>query len=410
MGLLKHPSVKAWIESNISSLLWVNTQRVYGIADWASSFATRIIEYAGKIDYLTVLYHFCGNHAPAETVSTAAVTIQSMIMQILQVHHKKFMARKAFPFTMEHFEDAAGDIEELWGLFLACISEAELQCFWLILNNIDNLQKGPDWDFLVSALQRLTVEDSRLFKIFITARGTGKETISGLRKALTSMDAADPRVSIVTIPRAISRVTNALYAKSKRLSRQPDEKGPENITKADIDDLLASDSADEPWEDEKDAEPESHFVESPTSIKPMKVQYSDNDDGFDLSDSSLDFMKDDPLASSAESDWEKQSDGLDLDMDDIDLEDDSDDFLLSTAQKKKPLGKASSGFTSSEDEESPRKAEGASTRKSTKVGNRTRRSQLETSHVTLKSPPPAISNPSKRTGAFGTSESDDDDI
>jgi hypothetical protein len=111
MGLLKHPSVKAWIESNISSLLWVNTQKVYGIADWASSFATIIIEYAGKIDYLTVLYHFCGNLAPAETVFTAAVTTQSTIMQILQVHHKKFIARKAFPFTMEHFGDAAEDIE-----------------------------------------------------------------------------------------------------------------------------------------------------------------------------------------------------------------------------------------------------------------------------------------------------------
>ena len=408
MGLLKHPSVKAWIESNNSSLLWVNTQRVYGIADWASSFATRIIEYAGKIDYLTVLYHFCGNHASSEKVSTIAVTVQSMIMQILQVHHKKFAARKAFPFTMEHFEDAAEDIEELWGLFMACIAEAELQCVWLILDNIDNLQKGPDWDFLVSALQQLTVEDSRLFKMFITARGTEKEATFGVTKALASMDAANPRVSIVTIPRAISRVTNALYAKSKRPSRRPDEKEPESITKADIDDLLASDSDGEPWEDKRDAESESHFVESPTPIKSMKVHYSSDDD-LNLSDSSLNFMEDDPFASSAESDWEKQSNGLDLDMDDIDSEDDSDDFL-STTQKKKPLGKTSSGFTSSEDEESPRKAKEAYTRKLTKAGNGTRRSQPENSQATLKPSPPAISNPSERTGTFGTLESDDDDI
>ena len=142
VGLLRHGSVKAWVESNRSSLLWINTQKVYGIADWATSFSTRIIEYSGRIEYAMVLYYFCGNRPISSQASAVTVTIQSMIMQILQVHHKKFVSRKLFPFTLEHFEDAADDISELWNLLLSCIAEADLKCVWLVIDNSAPLEFG----------------------------------------------------------------------------------------------------------------------------------------------------------------------------------------------------------------------------------------------------------------------------
>ena len=253
VGLLRHGSVKAWVESNHSSLLWVNTQKVYGIADWATSFSTRIIEYSGRIEYAMVLYYFCGNHPISNQASAATVTIQSMIMQILQVHHKKFVSRKLFPFTLEHFEDAADDISELWNLLLSCIAEADLKCVWLVIDNIDNLQSGSNWDFFVSALLALAEDDSKLFKIFITARGTGRETRAGILKALVDMSKdgrESSRVSVVAVPRAVSRAANSLWAKQQRPSRLPDHnEGEKLLTKADVDDLLDSDSDDEPWED-----------------------------------------------------------------------------------------------------------------------------------------------------------------
>ena len=212
VGLLRHVSVKAWVESNHSSLLWVNTQKVYGIADWATSFSTRIIEYSGRIEYAMVLYYFCGNHPISNQASAATVTIQSMIMQILQVHHKKFVSRKLFPFTLEHFEDAADDISELWNLLLSCIAEADLKCVWLVIDNIDNLQSGSNWDFFVSALLALAEDDSKLFKIFITARGTGfpwhglpARELSGRRKPTSRNRHPIPARPLTRVPNRTTR-------------------------------------------------------------------------------------------------------------------------------------------------------------------------------------------------------------
>ena len=105
------------------------------------------------------------------------------------------------------------------------------------------------------------------------------------------------------------------------------------MTKADVDDLLDSDSDDEPWED-KPVQIPSHFIGSPKSTEPKNIEESDDGD-LDLSDSSLDFMKDDPLASSAESDWEKDDDAdLAKDMEDTDLQDSDEDFLSTIKPKK----------------------------------------------------------------------------
>jgi hypothetical protein len=410
MGLLRHESVKSWIETNHSSLLWVNTQKVYGIADWASSFSTKIIEYAGKIEYIMVLHHFCGNHPPSNPVSTVAVTVQSMIMQILQYHHKRFASRKVFPFTLEHFEDAADDLPELWNLLLSCISEADLKCVWLVIDNIDNLQKGTDWEFFISALQELSEEDSALFKIFVTARGTGKEARTGIEKALADMstnDQKNSRVSVVTVSRVVSRVNNALYGRNKRPARLPDHEEDEKpATKADIDALLDSGSDDEPWDDKKPTEVTSHLVASPVSIKSERIGKSSDSDDSSLSDSSLDFMKDDPLASSAESDWEKDSDHPAGEMEDLELQDSDDDFL-STAKPKQSVKDVFDSESSSNEDgpKAPRKAKVAKKATDAKLkGKKAVNGKKNDSPATMSKSP--VSKPVVRKVGFASSDSD----
>jgi hypothetical protein len=412
MGLLRHESVKAWIETNHSSMLWVNTQKVYGIADWASSFSTKIIEYAGKMEYIMVLYHFCGNHPPSHEVSTVAVTVQAMIMQVLQTHHKKFVSRKLFPFTLEHFEDAAEDMMELWSLLISCIAEAGLPCVWLVIDNVDSLQKGSDWDFFISALQELSEGDAKLFKIFVTARGTGKETRAGVQKALADMSKdgqESNRVAIVTVPRAISRTTNSLYGKQKRPARLPDQEEESQVAaKANVDDLLNSGSDDEPWEDKKQADVLSHLVESPVSIKSSEnTKGSSDDDDLSLSDSSLDFMKDDPLASSAESDWEKDSDGLEKDMEDVDLQDSDEDFLTKTKPKKS--AKDDFDSDSSSDDlllKVPKKAKGGK-KTITRTAKKSTSGSLEKIVETTKKPQPQVSKMARKSRS-DSSDSDTD--
>ena len=321
MGLLQNESVRGWLQTSSSTFLWINTFRRSGLSDWATAFAARIIEFARQIEHMTVLYHFCGNHPSSHSVSTPAVLLQSLIIQLLQLHHKRF-TRKIFPFTLEHFSDARNDIEELWGLFVDCCAEANLPCIWLIIDNINNVQRGEDHDTLLHSLADLSHEQSRIFKVFISARTAGAP--NAIREAAEDAEQEEteqptPRVQIVTVPRKHSRHTAALFSKQKRLSRlpepTPDASHPQ-ATKADIEKLLGSSEEDYLSSDKEDAVSPSAFVQSPTLMdSPQHVRKrsnglasSESDSVSESpSDSSLEFTRDDPFASSEESDWEKSA-------------------------------------------------------------------------------------------------------
>ena len=219
MGLLRNESVRGWLQANFSGLIWINTFRRSGPVDWGTAFAVRLIQDAGRVQDMAILYHFCGNHPSSWPVSTPKVLIESLIMQLLQQYHKRFV-RRAFPFTLENFQDVVENIEELWDLFHSCCAEAEALCVWLIIDNLDNLQRGDDYDFLVQGLQQLTEEASRVFRIFITARTSG--TPNSISDALRD-DPNSLRIASVTVPKAqSSTAAAALLSKQKRPTRLPD--------------------------------------------------------------------------------------------------------------------------------------------------------------------------------------------
>lgn len=309
VGLLRNDSVKAWLQNSYSSLLWINSYRGLGIADWVSAFSTRLVEHAGRLPEMTVLYHFCGNHSTSRRVSTATVVVQSLIIQILQLYHKKF-SRKVFPFTLEHFRDAQDDFEDLWNLFVECCAEAQVTCVWLIVDHIDNLKKGENYDALLTSLKNLTEEDSKIFKVFLSARSTGTPSIMQSASTNSIDETVQPlsQIFTVTVPRAQTRTSAALLSKQKRLVRIPDafpEQTP--LGDADIAELLGSSSDDLLSEKDTNVDARDKLVASPVSLtSPKGLKSSDMDEGTDISDSSLDFVKENPFATSSESEWERR--------------------------------------------------------------------------------------------------------
>jgi hypothetical protein len=272
-----------------------------------------MIEYASKIDNMMVLYHLCGNHPTSDQVSTSTVVLQSIITQVIQQHYKKFV-RKVFPFTLEHFQDVRDDMEELWELFSSCCDECRAPCVWLIIDNVNNLQKGEDYDDLLSGLQNLLDTSSRVVKIFISARAS--EAPSALLEAAIAEkeqgQQSPPRVAVVNVPRAQSSISAALLSKQKRLARIPDP-SPDSESpppKADIAGLLDSSEDDlisDPQEEEEEEEEELSVVVQPLgSITSTRVRAEPKSDDFsDLSDSSMEFTRVDPFATSEESDQDE---------------------------------------------------------------------------------------------------------
>ena len=334
IGLFRKEAVRSWLQSDCSSLLLVNTPMRSRMPDWATAFATRIIEHAGSLRNMTVLHHFCGAHDTVSPVSSAKVVIQAMIMQLVQQRHKS-ITRKVFPFTMEHFQDAGDDLEDLWNIFIDCCTETCAPCIWLIIDNIDNLQHGTDLDTFVNELQKLTDrdQDSRIFKILILNRGP--DGILHLPKSdpIKSVENANcsPRLFTATVPRTPSRTSAAILSKLKRPARLEDPSTEQITTSGDekaaltheeAEDLLRSSGDELGFSDDERSTPQ-HTQSSALSLAKASTASVDSSE---FSDSSLEFTKDDPFASSDENEWEKKPRTGTQDT----LSDSDDDYLESS--------------------------------------------------------------------------------
>jgi hypothetical protein len=339
--------MRAWLQESSSGIIWVNTVKRAGPSDWATTFATRIVEYAAKIDNMTVLYHLCGNHPTSSQVSTPAVMLQSLIMQLLEQHHKHYV-RKVFPFTLEYFQDVQDDIHDLWDLFLKCCAEARVPCVWLILDHFDNLTKGEDYDFVLQALLHVIQDEGRVFKVFFSARTT--DTPDEISKAATT----DPSINTVTVPKAVPSTAAAILSKQKRIARLPDEPSPEQpavmASKDEIDALLHSSSEDDQLSDRDNDDDSNHqHHHNDVSKPPQKKSLLDlqtDDTDLDLSDSSMEFTRDDPFATTDDDESDAPpsrpannaiKSNIDDDYDEDEDEDEDEDlFFAKRSSTRKP--------------------------------------------------------------------------
>lgn len=301
MDLLRHGKMRVWLQASTSSLIWVNTFKRAGPSDWTTVFSLRITEYASKVKEMTVLYYLCGNHSTSSEVSSPTVLLQALIMQLIQQHHKRFV-RQVFPFTLEHFKDVQDDIHDLWDLFVKCYAEVEIPCLWLILDHLDNLQKGDDYDFLLQALLHGAQQESPVLKVFISARTGTPAAIS----EMLDKESSNPWLSTITVPRPQSIVGAAIFSRQKRRARQPEPCPDENVTaasRAEIDALLNSSSEDD-LQSENEAQYPPHPVRPPASISvlhdPRLLTLKREDSDLESSDASMEFTRDDPFATSDE--------------------------------------------------------------------------------------------------------------
>lgn len=302
ISLLRRDVMRAWLQASSSNLLWVNTVKRAGPSDWATTLAIRIIEHAGRLDNMAVLYHLCGNHPPSSQLATPAVMLQSLIMQIIEQNRQQYV-RKVPPFTLEHFQGAQDDVHDLWDLFLACCAEAKAPCIWLIVDHFDNLTKGEDYEFIVDALLQIAQGGNQVFKVFISARiaGTPEEILDAAAKVLS--------INTVTVPKASPSVTVAMLSKQRRAARLPDDSSPERpvapASKVEIDALLHSSSEDEQLSPNDNGEDSNrlynqHKETAKSGGKKRVPDVESSDIDGEASDSSMEFMRENLFATTDE--------------------------------------------------------------------------------------------------------------
>ena len=92
VALLRHPSMRSWLSTERSGILWVDTYQGHKL-DWASVFSTRLMDDCARLDYSMVIAHFCQGHSTGNAISTAAILIQSLISTSISLRREKFTVR-----------------------------------------------------------------------------------------------------------------------------------------------------------------------------------------------------------------------------------------------------------------------------------------------------------------------------
>ncbi len=256
VGLLRHPSMRSWVSSEKSAILWVDTHQGHRL-DWASVFSTRLMDDCARLEFSMALAHFCQGHSTGNAVSTAAILIQSLIFKSISLHSTYFTVR-AIEMTQQRFQDAQDDVERLWALFLDVLGlVAKGKCVWIIIDHVDILQKETNLRGLENALallrnlNALTDDPSITVKIFVTARIRDAARLS---TKIAEAKILSSRHAIITVPRGSHRSEATLLAKSsKKLSRLPEPKESLEVPTSlvSVDSLLSNTSSDSDYEEER---------------------------------------------------------------------------------------------------------------------------------------------------------------
>lgn len=338
VALLRHPSMRSWLSTEKSGILWIDTYQVHKL-DWASVFSTRLIDEWARLDYSMVITHFCQGGSPGNAVSTTAILIQSLISTSISLGHEQFTVREV-GFTQQRFQDAQNDFKRLWTLFLDVLRlAAKGKCVWIVIDHVDILQKETNLEGpgnvlkLLRNFDALTDDPVLTVKILITSRVRDAARLSTKIAEARILASRHP---IITVPRGHHRNEATLLAKlSKKLSRLTEPQvNPEIPTShLSVDSLLFNTDSESDYLEEispksKHAPLPQQQLAAPTAREKLEMAQRDIGSDAGESDSASLF---DPLASSDDS--EPTFDRKEADLHSCTSEDSADEDFSQT----KPL-------------------------------------------------------------------------
>lgn len=214
--LLDHREMKAWMEKGESGLIWINSHQITKTVDWVSVLATSLIEYADRLQSVTVLRHFCFGPYADKKGSNACVILQTFIFQMIAKHRKVFLNNRSTGLVIQRLKGSRDDVAELKDIFLEVLQTAKTRCLWIFVDHIDILSShnAPELAFpILDFLEKLVQDASITVKVFITARLGGSERLSIIAADEGIISLNHP---VINVPRGQHRTEIALWARHSR--------------------------------------------------------------------------------------------------------------------------------------------------------------------------------------------------
>ena len=198
--MLKREETRHWMTDASSGLLWIESYSDSRFTDWMTALVLDLIDQASRFEHNTVLRYFSQSRMIGQGISTAVITLQSLIFQLIQRHRQDLATSKNRVLT-KRFHDSENDFERLWQLFVDVLKAGQCPCLWIILDHIGSSKQGsnndPNMTKLLRYLDGLACSEDLVVKVLITARLTGKRLSSDiLDETLLA-----PQHSIISMPR-----------------------------------------------------------------------------------------------------------------------------------------------------------------------------------------------------------------
>lgn len=312
LKFLEHEKTQAWLVSETSSIVWVNSHKTSPLADWATAITTRLIDHAARLKNTTVLQYFSMQHNRKNAMSTAASFVQVLTVQVLEQFSHRFLVRST-QFTLQRVKEMAANFSGLWAIFREVLSAAVVgnpTCIWIFIDRIDMLKldnsnkASGDLLTLLGHLDDLTKDDTIVVKIFITARHTSVS--QQLESEIKCGKLPSFRDTVITMPHGTHQFTAALCAKNRKrlgelnvVASPKKTKAPKamehsiEISNPALDDFCSSDSSVGVANGTGNTAPKAVQLDVPRFIR-TNVDSSEQDSMISL---------DDDFQSSSEPDW-----------------------------------------------------------------------------------------------------------
>lgn len=190
-NLLRAEKILEWVESSVSQLLLVDGSWVLGRYDFNSLFVGPLLIFGdSSFESVLVLRHFCGD-SPSMKTNNFRTLVQALIVQMFKQRPKSF-GHKLASLTRE----CAGNMSELWKLFLGCLRESQVDCVFIIIDSIDYLQDAQASDgssekeTVMANMRALVRDNNMLIKILLT-RSLSLELPDSMEEQMALMMTSD---------------------------------------------------------------------------------------------------------------------------------------------------------------------------------------------------------------------------
>lgn len=176
-SLFKSEQLVAWLQSDVSELLWIDGSNLLTVADCNALFTNPLL-LAGEGEFKSTLVLWFSCHEMRLDSSKRYIAIvQALVSQILKQNPEIFQQLR-----QRLSREQTVDVQSLWKMLLSCIDAVDASCIFIIINCADELGNGDESaaeerEAFLRQMKQLLHDQEKLVKVLLTA---------GLRRATNS--------------------------------------------------------------------------------------------------------------------------------------------------------------------------------------------------------------------------------